>query len=360
MWTTWAENGPKGCRYNASSSGWFDANIFTDWLECQMIPRLKKIEGKKVLLCDNLSSHITIHSLDLCRKNEIHLICLPPNSTHLTQPLDVAFFRPLKIAWRQVLSDWKNSEEGVRNTNIQKQFFPPLLLKLMEIITPYAEANLKAGFRKCGIFPLNIEEVLSRIPRSTCNPDVVQSAFLESLEAKRTAITNTTTKRRKKINVPAGKSVSADESIITEETSLDELTASFSRQDEDVVFDDNSSDDVNFEELDKDQQIEKEFMSFIEGQKNEFHFANVIREVGRFVVFSYMGQLFPGEIVAFDDEKVTINAMEKSLKMWKWPSRRDELTYPWSDVLGGIATPKKISKRGTFSVPELTPLFDLC
>lgn len=42
MWTTWAENGPKGCRYNASSSGWFDANIFTDWLECQMIPRLKK------------------------------------------------------------------------------------------------------------------------------------------------------------------------------------------------------------------------------------------------------------------------------------------------------------------------------
>lgn len=47
MWTTWTENGPKGCRYNATASGWFDETIFTDWLESQMIPKLKKLEGKK-------------------------------------------------------------------------------------------------------------------------------------------------------------------------------------------------------------------------------------------------------------------------------------------------------------------------
>ncbi|KAJ8930361.1 hypothetical protein NQ314_016839 [Rhamnusium bicolor] len=198
MWTTWTENGPKGSRYNVSASGWFDANIFTDWLECQMIPRLRKIEGKKVLLCDNLSSHITVHALQLCRENEIHLICLPPNSTHLTQPLDVAFFRPLKIAWQKVLSDWKDTAEGMRNTNIQKENFPPLLSKMMEIITPHVEDNLKAGFRKCGIFPLNIEEVLSRIPRNTCNPDTVQSEFLKTLEAKRSEITSIVKNRRKK------------------------------------------------------------------------------------------------------------------------------------------------------------------
>lgn len=360
MWTTWAENGPKGCRYNASSSGWFDANIFTDWLECQMIPRLKKIDGKKVLLCDNLSSHITLHSLELCRKNDVHLICLPPNSTHLTQPLDVAFFRPLKIAWRKVLSDWKDSEEGVRNTNIQKQYFPQLLSKLMELITPHAETNLKVGFRKCGIFPLNAEEVLSRIPRTTCHPDIVQSEFLRSLETRRSALTNVKSKRRKKMNVPAGKSVCAEQSLImgiTEETSINGPTTSHSRQDE-MVFDDNSSDDVDFEELSKDQQVEKDFMNFVEGKGHEFNFANVIRKVVSFVVFSYEGQLFPGEIVAFDEKKVTINAMEKSLKMWKWPLKRDELTYSWSDVLGGIQPPKQVSKRGTFSIPELASIFE--
>lgn len=30
MSTTWTDNGPKGCHYNVSTSGWFDANIFTD------------------------------------------------------------------------------------------------------------------------------------------------------------------------------------------------------------------------------------------------------------------------------------------------------------------------------------------
>lgn len=67
MWTTWTENGPKGCRYKTSPSGWFDAAIFTDWLKYQMIPRLKKLNGKKILICDNLSSHITLDSLQVCR-----------------------------------------------------------------------------------------------------------------------------------------------------------------------------------------------------------------------------------------------------------------------------------------------------
>ncbi|XP_072378227.1 uncharacterized protein [Diabrotica undecimpunctata] len=99
MWTTWAENGPKGCRYNASSSGWLDANIFADWLgQVPVGAYVKKLNGKKVLLYENLSSHITVHALQLCRENDNHLICLPPNSTHLAQPTDVAFFRPLKIA----------------------------------------------------------------------------------------------------------------------------------------------------------------------------------------------------------------------------------------------------------------------
>ncbi|KAJ8930362.1 hypothetical protein NQ314_016840 [Rhamnusium bicolor] len=106
---------------------------------------------------------------------------------------------------------------------------------------------------------------------------------------------------------------------------------------------------------------ENQFMNFLEGktsQYNDVHFAKVVREVGRFIVFSYEGQLYPGEIVAFDDKTVTINSMQRSLKMWKWPSKRDELTYPWSDVLGSIQPPKQVSKRGAFSVPELTSFFD--
>ena len=87
---------------------------------------------------------------------------------------------------------------------------------MIEIITPQAEANLKAGFRKCGIFPLNIDKVLSRIPRNTCDPGVVQSEFLKTLEAKRSEITSIVKQRRKKMNISAGKSICADEPTNTE------------------------------------------------------------------------------------------------------------------------------------------------
>lgn len=87
MWSTWTENGPQGCRYNNSLSGWFDAAVYSDWLEFHMLPRMRKLDGIKVLICDNLASHLTLHTLTLCSKNQVHLICLPPNSTHLTQPL---------------------------------------------------------------------------------------------------------------------------------------------------------------------------------------------------------------------------------------------------------------------------------
>ncbi|KAJ8930692.1 hypothetical protein NQ314_016482 [Rhamnusium bicolor] len=196
MWTTWTENGQRGCRYNSSSSGWFDAQIFSDWFETQMLPRLKKLEGKKVVRCDNLSVHVTMNSLQLCHENQISLICLPPNGTHLTQPLDVEFLRNLKIAWRKVLSDWKDTEEGIRNTNIQKQNFPPLLSKMMNILAPNIEDNLKSGFRKCGIAPTNVQELLKRIPKSECHPDVVQSVFLQILQNKRSE--STTIKKRRK------------------------------------------------------------------------------------------------------------------------------------------------------------------
>ncbi|XP_030749222.1 jerky protein homolog-like [Sitophilus oryzae] len=228
------------------------------------------------VMFSDLSSHITVHALKLCRQNQITLICLPPNSTHLTQPLDVAFFRPLKIAWRRVLSEWKDTDEGIRNTNIQKQNFPPLLSKMMEIIGPNVEENLKAGFRKCDIVPLKVEEVLSRIPRSSCNPDDIQGAFLQ--DSKPTNRVDLAVKsRRKKLNIPPGRSVclenlqsdedmSNSEVIADNETLEEEPTTSSGIKRNETIFDENSSDDIDFDELVKEQEKEKAFVDYIEGK----------------------------------------------------------------------------------------------
>lgn len=100
LYASWMVGGPPHTRYNRSKSGWFDGVIFKDWFIQMFLPYVKKHklneEGKVVLLGDNLSSHFSSEVLQLCRDNNIAFVCLPKNSTHLTQPLDVAFYRPLK------------------------------------------------------------------------------------------------------------------------------------------------------------------------------------------------------------------------------------------------------------------------
>jgi len=58
LWTTWTEGGPVGSRYNRSKSGWFDAVTFEDWFTFSLLPRLRRLDGRKVIISNNLSSHI--------------------------------------------------------------------------------------------------------------------------------------------------------------------------------------------------------------------------------------------------------------------------------------------------------------
>lgn len=60
------------------------------------VPHAKKLKGRVALIGDNLSSHFSDCVLKLAEENNIAFICLAPNSTHLCQPLDVAFSDHLK------------------------------------------------------------------------------------------------------------------------------------------------------------------------------------------------------------------------------------------------------------------------
>lgn len=59
MSDSWRINGPRGSRYACSKSGWFDSFSFDDWIKSIAIPYLKKLPGRKILIGDNLSSHIS-------------------------------------------------------------------------------------------------------------------------------------------------------------------------------------------------------------------------------------------------------------------------------------------------------------
>jgi hypothetical protein len=108
LYTSWCEKGPKNAIYACSPSGWFDGCLYEQWFFTMALPRLKRLPGKKVLICDNLSSHLSVSVINSCREHNIEFVCLPPNSTDKLQPLDVGVFAPLKAAWRSVLTDYKN------------------------------------------------------------------------------------------------------------------------------------------------------------------------------------------------------------------------------------------------------------
>jgi len=165
------------------------------------------------LLGDNLSSHISPKVIDACEKNEIKFVCLPPNSTHLTQPLDVAFFKPLKTAWRKIITEYKDSPAGCTKTSLQKQHFPELLNKLLIAVEPNQAKNLKSGFRKCGVYPVNDNKLLSQYrKRESYDEEFLEDAFKVFLQEKYKTMQSVETKKRKrKLSVPAGKSVGTED-----------------------------------------------------------------------------------------------------------------------------------------------------
>lgn len=206
LYPEWIQNGPDGTMYNRSASGWFDSLLFEEWFVKIALPFLKRKEGVKVLIGDNLSSHISVNIINKCEENNILFLLLPPNSTHLCQPLDVPIFRPMKIAWRKILTSWKLKHRGT----VPKSTFPSLLKQLLIMVGPKLSTNIKSGFAASGIIPFDLQRVLNKVlgrPANNVHNNALTQSFSEILTDKIGKDEKRTITRKKKINVEAGQSV---------------------------------------------------------------------------------------------------------------------------------------------------------
>jgi hypothetical protein len=209
-YSSWCERGPPNAVYAATKSSWFDGFMFEKWFFEILLPNLKRKVGKKLLVCDNLSSHISAAMVDACRQNDIAFVCLPPNSTDKLQPLDVGVFGPLKAAWRAVLTEYKANHPN--QVGVPKTDFPGLMKTLLERANP--GQHLPAAFYKCGLYPVDVEKAVERIPHRNMEcpastKELLDSSFGEKLDQLRGFSKTAKPKRGKKIKVPAGKSYTA-------------------------------------------------------------------------------------------------------------------------------------------------------
>ena len=89
-----------GTIYGLSSRGWIDQELFSVWFSNHFL-RYAPLARPLVLLMDGHSSHFCPDTICLAAKEQIVLFALPPNTTHLSQPLDRGCFSPLKAYWKK-------------------------------------------------------------------------------------------------------------------------------------------------------------------------------------------------------------------------------------------------------------------
>ena len=97
---------------------------------------------------DGHSSHYCPATIRYAAEERVILFSLPPNTTHLSQPLDKGIFGPLKVAWRQVHHEFLVKNPGAQVTKLN---FSPLFSEAwVQALTP---RNIISGFRTTGVYP---------------------------------------------------------------------------------------------------------------------------------------------------------------------------------------------------------------
>jgi hypothetical protein len=130
--------------------------VFEAWIDFFII-YVKDIPKPVLLLFDGHGSHLTYYTIKHAMDNNIIILCLPPNTSHALQPLDVSVFSPLKKCWRNVLKAWYRES---RQHKVTKATFPHLLKNLFAFVKP---GHAIKGFEGSGLFPINKAKVNHRI-----------------------------------------------------------------------------------------------------------------------------------------------------------------------------------------------------
>ena len=121
-------------------------NSFNDWLNANQVTR------PVIVWTDWHETRNNYYLARQLQELDIILYGLPPNTTHIMQPLDVAVFGPLKKNWSRGAKEYEsqNPDTMITQVNFAEVFLPIYFNSL-------SADNIKAGFHKCGLCPFNPE-----------------------------------------------------------------------------------------------------------------------------------------------------------------------------------------------------------
>jgi hypothetical protein len=144
---------PSSSAVSVSESGWMSEELFYCWI--QFFARSIPPKRPAILIVDNHESRFSLRVIEFCIQDNIRLVLLPPNATHIMQVGDVAVHAPFKAAVRTESHHYICT---TGSTDINKysycQIIGPAFVKA------FSAANIIAGYSATGINPLNRSKVL--------------------------------------------------------------------------------------------------------------------------------------------------------------------------------------------------------
>jgi hypothetical protein len=149
---------PGNWAIHVSDNGWTTDEIGLKWIQhFDKYTKSQTIGVYRLLILDGHGSHSTPEFDQYCTDNQIITLCMPPHSSHLLQPLDVACFSPLKAAYSRLISNLVRQGQF----HLDKTDFLGNYQKVRPSI--HSELNILAGFRATGLVPSNPDRVLSNL-----------------------------------------------------------------------------------------------------------------------------------------------------------------------------------------------------
>src|SRR5690606_23749715 len=136
---------------------------------------------------DGHSSHIYWRVIQYALSRNIHIICLPPHSTHIMQPLDVGCFGILTKAYKNGLRKWMFEHAG--GATFTKRNFWEVLSPARDLT--YTPAARKAAWKSSGGWPSDswrgapnatVEEMPNTPPRRLAYNGAVSDATPYNLQ----------------------------------------------------------------------------------------------------------------------------------------------------------------------------------
>lgn len=184
QWTAAENTGYPNTSYAATDNGWMQSDVFLNYFKTSFLKAVGT-ERPQLLIYDGHSTHLSLNLLETARSEDIHIIKLPPHSSHLLQPLDISVFKSLKTYWDEALVKWQRKNIGKK---LPKSVFSKIVGELWLNTSPEI---IKNGFSKGGIAPFN-DEV---IPKEQFHPTLWKK-WKEAETLKNNTATDPITERR--------------------------------------------------------------------------------------------------------------------------------------------------------------------